>query len=103
GRPFTVTNNDVIVMDRMKRLNVGDIIQLDKVRELGTQDYTLRGKPFLNPSYSDIQAVVIEHAEGPVRTVTKMKRRKGYRRTYHTIRYKTLLRVTKCEIAAPSS
>ncbi|KAJ1736088.1 hypothetical protein LPJ72_001572 [Coemansia sp. Benny D160-2] len=94
GRPFTVTANDIIIMDRIKDLELGDLLSLSQVTELGSRDYTIKGQPFVDPSLFNIKATVIEHPDGKLFTVTKKKRRTAHQKvTYHRNHY-TMLRVS---------
>ncbi|KAJ2741144.1 hypothetical protein GGI20_005388 [Coemansia sp. BCRC 34301] len=99
GRPFTVTRNDIIVMDRIKELELGDSLTLNQVTELGSRDYTIKGQPFIEPSLFRIEATVIEHPDGKLFTVTKKKRRTAHQKiTYHRNRH-TMLRVSAIDVA----
>ncbi|KAJ2487309.1 hypothetical protein IWW37_005308 [Coemansia sp. RSA 2050] len=99
GRPFTVTQNDIIVMDRIQELELGDSLALNQVTELGSRDYTIKGQPFIDSSLFKIEATVIEHPDGKLFTVTKKKRRTAHQKvTYHRNRH-TMLRVSTIDVA----
>ncbi|KAJ2241411.1 hypothetical protein GGI13_007342, partial [Coemansia sp. RSA 455] len=68
GRPFTVTQNDIIVMDRIQELELGDSLALNQVTELGSRDYTIKGQPFIDSSLFKVEATVIEHPDGKLFT-----------------------------------
>ncbi|KAJ2608033.1 hypothetical protein H4S08_004605 [Coemansia sp. RSA 1365] len=98
GRPFTVTQNDIIIMDRIKDLELGDSLALNQVTELGSRDYTIKGQPFVDPSLFRIKATVIEHPDGKQFTVTKKKQRTAHQKiTYHR-NYYTMLRVALIDV-----
>ncbi|KAJ2082684.1 hypothetical protein H4R24_001434 [Coemansia sp. RSA 988] len=98
GRPFTVTQNDIIVMDRIKDLELGDSLALNQVTELGSRDYTIKGQPFVDPSLFRIEATVIEHPDGKQFTITKKKQRTAHQKiTYHR-NYYTMLRVALIDV-----
>ncbi|KAJ2843930.1 hypothetical protein IWW36_005374 [Coemansia brasiliensis] len=98
GRPFTVTQNDVVVMDRIKDLELGDALALNQVTELGSRDYTIKGRPYVDPSLYRIEATVIEHPDGKQFTVTKKKQRTaGQKTTYHR-NYYTMLRISLIDV-----
>ncbi|KAJ2060181.1 hypothetical protein GGI17_003958, partial [Coemansia sp. S146] len=80
GRPFTVTQNDIIVMDRIQELELGDSLALNQVAELGSRDYTIKGQPFIDSSLFKVEATVIEHPDGKLFTVTKKKRRTAHQK-----------------------
>ncbi|PVU93604.1 hypothetical protein BB559_003231 [Furculomyces boomerangus] len=98
GRPFTVTKRDLVVMDRIKDLKVGDVIKLTQITELGSKDFTIKGSPYINPELVNLQATVVEHPESSLMTIFKKKRRKGYQRTLKHKNQHTLLRVTELEV-----
>ncbi|KAJ1806574.1 hypothetical protein LPJ56_005101 [Coemansia sp. RSA 2599] len=98
GRPFTVTQNDIVVMDRIKDLELGDALALNQVTEIGSRDYTIKGQPLVDPSLFRIEATVIEHPDGKLFTVTKKKQRTaGQKTTYHRNHY-TMLRISKIDV-----
>ncbi|ORY04083.1 hypothetical protein K493DRAFT_311509 [Basidiobolus meristosporus CBS 931.73] len=98
GRPFLVTKNDVVVVDHMKEVQLGDILKLNRVRELGSHDYTIQGKPYVNSDFYSIRATVIEQPKGKQIEIIKKKRRKGYqRRLTHRQPY-TVLRISEVEV-----
>ncbi|KAJ2423471.1 hypothetical protein GGF41_003127, partial [Coemansia sp. RSA 2531] len=68
GRPFTVTQNDIIIMDRIQELELGDSLALNQVTELGSRDYTIKGQPFIDSSLFKVEATVIEHPDGKLFT-----------------------------------
>jgi ribosomal protein L21 len=61
NRPYQVSKNDIIITPRMNDLKLGDVISFDRVREIGSKDWILRGNPFILPEYFSIKAVCIEH------------------------------------------
>ncbi|KAJ2357618.1 hypothetical protein H4S01_006458 [Coemansia sp. RSA 2610] len=98
GRPFTVAQNDIVVMDRIKDLELGDSLALDQVTELGSLDYTIKGQPFVDPALYRIEATVIEHPDGKQFTVTKKKQRTaGQKTTYHR-NHHTMLRISLIDV-----
>ncbi|KAI8344493.1 sphingosine-1-phosphate lyase [Chlamydoabsidia padenii] len=63
GRPFLITQNDKVIVNRLKDVKVGDVLKLDRVREIGSKDYSLVGQPYVQDSIYDIQATVLEHTK----------------------------------------
>ncbi|KAI8354660.1 sphingosine-1-phosphate lyase [Blakeslea trispora] len=63
GRPYLITKNDKVIVNRLKDVKVGDVLKLDKVRELGSKDYTLKGSPYVPENVFNINATVIEHTK----------------------------------------
>lgn len=91
--PFTIRPRDYIWTHRMKDTMPGDIIMLDRIRELGSKDATLRGKPWIKDNRVMITATVLEHSRGTKVKVPEHRQRKG-RRPKLTIKpHTTLLRI----------
>lgn len=77
--PFTVTKNDTIITHRIRDVRVGDIIRLERIRELGTANYTLKAKHTLTPPPAVVTATVMEHGHGRWREAPRKRQRKGRR------------------------
>lgn len=98
GRKYLLTPKDVLTVPRLNDVNVGDVLALSDIHELGSREYTLRGNPIIPSSRVKVEATVIEHTKGKQEVVVKRKRRKGY---YKTIRNKhpfTRLRIGSIDI-----
>ncbi|KAG0175681.1 hypothetical protein DFQ28_006873 [Apophysomyces sp. BC1034] len=98
GRPFLITKNDKVVVNRLRDVNVGDVLRLDRVRELGSKDYTIKGAPYVNESFYDIAATVIEQTKSKLIRIVKKKRRKNYKRTIEHKQTHTVLRISKVDV-----
>lgn len=98
GRPFLITKNDKVIVNRLNDVKVGDIIKLDKVRELGSKDYTLKGSPYVPENVFDINATVIEHTKSKLIQIVKKKRRKNYKRTIEHKQTHTVLRISNVDV-----
>lgn len=91
--PFTVRPRDYIWTHRMKDTIPGDIIILDRIRELGSKEATLRGRPWIKNKRVLVMATVLEHSRGAKVKVPVHRQRKG-RRPKLTIKpHATLLRI----------
>jgi large subunit ribosomal protein L21 len=98
GRPLLITKNDLVTVHRLKDVAVGDVLKLDKVRELGSKDYVLRGQPYVNDSLFNIQATVVEQTKSKMISVVKKKRRKNYKRTITHKQTHTVLRISNVDV-----
>ncbi|KAJ1921224.1 hypothetical protein H4219_000823 [Mycoemilia scoparia] len=98
GRHFTVAENDVIVMDRMNDLELGDVLKLSQAIELGSKSFTLKGRPLIDPAFFSIEATVIEHPVGKQISIVKKRRHTGYKNTKLHQQRHTLLRVSKLDV-----
>lgn len=78
--PFTVSRQDRIVLHRLKDVKVGDILKLDRIREIGSPDFTIKGSPWVNPEICHVEACVVEHGRGEKVKAKEPKKRKGHQR-----------------------
>ncbi|CAG8531453.1 5250_t:CDS:2, partial [Acaulospora colombiana] len=60
SQKFLVTKNDLVIAHRLRDVNVGDELKLNRVLELGSKDYTVKGQPLVSESFYNIKATVIE-------------------------------------------
>lgn len=84
-----------MTIPRLKDVNVGDVIRLDRIHELGSRDYTLQASDgqVLGDNCVQVSATVVEHTKGKLEKIVKFKKRKGYTKTIeHKAKY-TRLRV----------
>ena len=90
-----MTPRDILTLPRLKDVKVGDIIQLERIHEVGSRDYTLRASEgdFLAPTLVKCAATVIEHTKGRMEETVKFKRRKGYHKTIKNKSMYTRLRI----------
>ncbi|KAG0014575.1 hypothetical protein BGZ81_000376 [Podila clonocystis] len=100
NRPYLITKNDIIVLDRLKDVKLGDVIELNQIKELGSKDYSIQGQPYVSPEYFSIKATVIEQPKGKMIETFKKKRRKHFQRRYQFKPLHTLLRVSELEVKA---
>ncbi|KAK0533941.1 hypothetical protein OC834_002066 [Tilletia horrida] len=49
GRTFLLSLSDILTVPRLKDVRVGDVLELDRVHEVGSQDYTLRAQDPIAP------------------------------------------------------
>ncbi|KAF9932187.1 hypothetical protein FBU30_008742 [Linnemannia zychae] len=100
NRPYLITKNDIIVLDRLNDVKLGDVIELNQIKELGSKDYAIKGAPYVSQEYFSIKATVIEQPKGKMVETFKKKRRKHFQRRYHIKPLHTLLRVSELEVKA---
>ncbi|TPX52553.1 hypothetical protein SeMB42_g01321 [Synchytrium endobioticum] len=97
GRPYHVHVDDVIITMRMNEVKLGDVLILDRVREIGSAEYLLRGNPYVHPEYHTIKVVVVEHPIGkPI--VRKHWKKRGHDKIVVNTNSHTALRVAGIEI-----
>ena len=98
---FTVTKNDLIVCHRLKGVRLGDVLTLNRVREIGSPDGKLVGRPWINPNYYTVEACVIEHGKGDRTRCRLPYKRKGIRRERYSEPLTTVLRVRDVRVNVP--
>lgn len=103
GKKYLLAPRDILTVPRLRDVKVGDVLTLDKIHELGSRDYTLRGDPVISPSRVKVDATVIEHTKGAMESKFKKKRRKGYQKTIKNKHPYTRLRIGSIEIPIATS
>ncbi|KAG4077437.1 hypothetical protein HA402_002864 [Bradysia odoriphaga] len=78
GKQFKITTGDIILVEGYWPPNIGDKIRLDKVLVAGGNDFSLIGRPLVQPGLVDVQATVIEKTLTHTKVHFKKKRRKQY-------------------------
>ena len=101
GRKHILAPRDLLTIPRMPDVKVGDVVLLDHIHELGSRDFTIRGKPTIPTTKVQVQATVVEHTKGKMESIFKKKRRKGYRKTITHKQPYTRLRIGDIEIPSP--
>lgn len=99
GKQFKITDNDLILIDGYWPPNVGDRIKLQKVLLVGGQDFTLIGRPVLNPEIVNITATVVDKDLSHTRTHFERIKRKQYMRINFVRKEITILRINSVNIA----
>jgi large subunit ribosomal protein L21 len=79
GRKYLLAPRDVVTVPHMRGVQVGDVLALSEIYELGSREYTLRGDPIPENTVS-VSATVLEHTKGRMIFALKKKRRKGYQK-----------------------
>jgi large subunit ribosomal protein L21 len=98
NRPMLVTEHDSLIINRLKGVEMGDVLDLNKVREIGSKNFTLKGNPFVNPNLFKITATVLEHTKGGKHWIIKKKRRKRYQRKIGHRQLLTVLRIREIKV-----
>lgn len=94
GRQYKVAENDVIVADYLKHVDIGQQLALDRVMLVGSASDTYVGHPYLDSAA--VHATVEEITEGDKVVIFKKRRRKnskrtrGFRRDVVTLRIDTI-------------
>lgn len=99
GRKHLLAPRDILTIPRLNDVNVGDVISLSEIHELGSREYTVRGNPVLPTDKVKVEATVMEHTKGNMEFIFKKKRRKGYQKTITHKQPYTRLRIGDINIA----
>lgn len=97
ARKYLLTPNDTLLVPRLSQLQVGDKIELNKILELGSRNYTLKpgqssssssseasSTAYLGPETIQARAQVVEHCKSELVRKERFKRRKRYHRIVHS-------------------
>ncbi len=79
GKQFTVSEGDVLVVDRFPNTEAGSTVEINEVLTAGEGADLRVGTPKL--AGASVKATVIENRRGDKIIVFKKKKRKGYERT----------------------
>ena len=78
GRQFTVTEGDILQVNRYQDSQAGSSVQIREVLALGEGEEKVFGSPLVEGA--QVSATVLENKRGKKVIVYKKKRRKGYER-----------------------
>lgn len=98
GKQFKVTDNDLVLIDGYWPPNVGDRIKLQKVLLVGGRDFTLIGRPVLDPDTINVTATVVDKDLSHTRTHFERIKRKQYMRINFVRKEITMLRINAVNI-----
>ncbi|KAH8239491.1 hypothetical protein KR032_004861 [Drosophila birchii] len=101
GKQFKITPGDIILVEGYWPPTIGDEISLDKVLLAGARDFTLVGRPILEPGLVSVKATVVEKTLTHTKTHFRKKRRKQYMRINFQRSPNTMIRINSIELARP--
>lgn len=100
GKQWRVTDGDLLVVEGYWPPNIGDQIRLDKVLLAATKDFTLIGRPLVQPGLVNVTATIVSKGLSHTRTHFKKKRRKQFMRINFQRAEQTMLRINSVDIAS---
>ena len=103
GRKHLLAPRDLLTVPRLKDVQVGDVLALSEIHEVGSREFTLRGSPVVPAEQVRVEATVVEHTKGKMEVIFKKKRRKGYQKTIKHKQTYTRLRIGPIEVVEPQS
>ncbi|KAH9839898.1 ribosomal protein L21-like protein [Rhodofomes roseus] len=98
GRKYLLAPRDLLTVPRLKDVQVGDVLALSQIHEVGSREFTMRGSPTIPPEKVNVEATVVEHTKGRMEVIFKKKRRKGYQKTIKHKQTYTRLRIGSIDI-----
>lgn len=98
GKQFKVTDNDLILVDGYWPPDVGDRIRLQKVLLAGGRDFTLIGRPVLDPAAVSVTATVVDKDLSHTRTNLQRLKRKQFMRINFVRKEITMLRINSVRL-----
>ncbi|OBZ73766.1 Homocitrate dehydratase, mitochondrial [Grifola frondosa] len=98
GRKYLLAPRDLLTVPRLNDVDVGDVLTLSEIHEVGSREYTVRGDPVIPPEKVKVDVTVVEHTKGAMEFIFKKKRRKGYERTVAHKQTYTRLRIGPIDI-----
>ncbi|XP_059047808.1 large ribosomal subunit protein bL21m [Achroia grisella] len=98
GKQWRVTDGDLLVVEGYWPPNIGDKIKLEKVLLAATKDFSLIGRPLVQPGLVNVTATIISKGLSHTRTHFKKKRRKQFMRINFQRAQQTMLRINSVEI-----
>ncbi|XP_045491563.1 39S ribosomal protein L21, mitochondrial [Colias croceus] len=98
GKQWRVTDGDLLVVEGYWPPNIGDKITLDKVLLAATKDFSLIGRPIVQPGLVTVTATIISKGLSHTRTHFKKKRRKQFMRINFQRAEQTMLRINSVVI-----
>lgn len=99
GKQWRVSDGDLLVVEGYWPPNIGDQITLDKVLLAATKDFSLIGRPLVQPGLVTVTATVVSKGLSHTRTHFKKKRRKQFMRINFQRAEQTMLRINSVAIA----
>ncbi|OAD59225.1 39S ribosomal protein L21, mitochondrial, partial [Eufriesea mexicana] len=93
GMQFKITESDIITVEGHWPPQPGDKLKLEKVLLVGSEDFTLIGRPILNRELVSIDATIIQKTLSHTIVHFRMKPRKQYRRLKFYRIPRTMLRI----------
>jgi large subunit ribosomal protein L21 len=91
-----VTEEDIVISERLAEAEVGSTFVLDEVLLVGTLNQTIIGRPTI--AGATVLATVEEQSREAKVTIFKKKQRSTYRRTKGHRQYHTILRISSLEL-----
>lgn len=99
AKPYLVTAGDHLRLPfLMANVQPGDVIRLNRASVIGSRDFTLKGKPYIDERMFECRARVVGVDSEPMRYKEKTKRRQRHVRTIKSKERYTMLRIMDVKV-----
>lgn len=99
AKPYLVTAGDHLRLPfLMANVQPGDVIRLNRASVIGSRDFTLKGKPYIDERMFECRARVVAVDSEPMRYKEKTKRRQRHVRTIKSKERYTMLRIMDVKV-----
>ncbi|XP_077316914.1 large ribosomal subunit protein bL21m isoform X1 [Lithobates pipiens] len=99
SKQWKVTDEDLVLIHVPVEAQCGDRIRLEKVLLVGSDNFTLIGKPLLGKDLVRVEATVIEKTDSHPKINMKFWKRHRYQKKKIIVTTQTILRINSIEIA----
>lgn len=94
--PYLVTKGDKIILPtKMKGVQVGDQLDINKVTTIGTNNFTYNDENGINPTLYTLKANVVEITREPYYEVYRTKQRNRRIKTFPVENFQTILMINE--------
>ncbi|XP_040184302.1 39S ribosomal protein L21, mitochondrial isoform X1 [Rana temporaria] len=99
SKQWKVTDEDLVLIHVPVEARCGERIRLEKVLLVGSDNFTLVGKPLLGKDLVRVEATVIEKTDSHPKVNMKFWKRHRYQKKKIIVTQQTILRINSIEIA----
>ncbi|XP_072239685.1 large ribosomal subunit protein bL21m [Leuresthes tenuis] len=99
GRQWKVSHEDLILIENHIDAECGERIRMEKVLLVGSEDFTLIGRPLLGKELVRVDATVIEKTESWPKVHMRFWKRHRFQRKKIIVQPQTVLRINSIELA----
>lgn len=100
GKQRRVTDGDLLIVEGHWPPSLGDRVNFDKVLLAGSDDFTLIGRPVVQPGLVKVTGTVVGKTLSTTRTHFRKKRRKQYMRIAFMRAFQTTVRINRVKIGS---
>lgn len=99
GHQWKVTSEDLIMIENHIEAECGEQIRMEKVLLVGSEEFTLIGRPLLSKEVVRVDATVIEKTESWPKVNMRFRKRHRFQRKKIIVQPQTVLRINSIKLA----